>query len=49
MAGKRQHYIPRFLQRGFLDVSDSKADRTWLYRRGEKPRLVGIRDVGVGC
>ncbi len=48
MAGKRQHYIPRFLQRGFLDASDSKADRTWLYRRGTKPRLVGIRDVGVG-
>lgn len=48
MAGKRQHYIPRFLQRGFLDASDSKADRTWLHRRGEKPRLVGIRDVGVG-
>ncbi len=48
MAGKRQHYIPRFLQRGFLDASDSKADRTWLYRRGAKPSLVGIRDVGVG-
>lgn len=48
MAGKRQHYVPRFLQRGFLADTSGDADRTWLHRRNAKARLVGIRDVGVG-
>ena len=48
MAGRRQHYIPRFLQRGFLAGQDSVAERTYLHRRDAKPTLVGIRDVGVG-
>jgi hypothetical protein len=47
MAGKRQHYIPRFLQRGFLSSDTEDAERTWLHRRGAEARLVGIRDVGV--
>lgn len=48
MAGKRQHYIPRFLQRGFLATSSQEAERTWLHRSGAAARLVGTRDVGVG-
>jgi hypothetical protein len=47
MAGKRQHYVPRLLQRGFLANSSDEAERTWLHRRGVDARLVGIRDVGV--
>lgn len=47
MSGKRQHYIPQFLQRGFLAADALPAERTWLHRRGTSPRLVGIRDVGV--
>lgn len=47
MAGRRQHYIPQFLQRGFLGDPRQEAERTWLHRRGAKARLVGIRDVGV--
>ena len=47
MAGKRQHYIPQFLQRGFLATTPEEAERTWLHRRGTKARLVSIRDVGV--
>jgi hypothetical protein len=47
MAGKRQHYVPRFLQRGFLHDPQEEAERTWLHRRGAQTRLVGIRDVGV--
>ncbi len=47
MAGKRQHYVPRLLQRGFLDDSSGGAERTWLHRRGADAQLVGIRDVGV--
>lgn len=48
MAGRRQHYIPQFLQRGFLDDPDHTAKRTWLHRRESKARLVGTRDIGVG-
>lgn len=48
MAGKRQHYIPRFLQRGFLVEHAGDAERTWLHRQGTAARLVGIKDVGVG-
>jgi hypothetical protein len=47
MAGKRQHYVPRFLQRGFLHDPQEEAERTWLHRRGAQTRLVGIADVGV--
>ncbi len=47
MAGKRQHYVPRLLQRGFLDDPTDDAERTWLHRPGTAARLVGIRDVGV--
>jgi hypothetical protein len=50
MAGKRQHYIPRFLQRGFLIDRTSpatEAERTWLHRLGAPARLVSIADVGV--
>lgn len=50
MAGKRQHYVPRFLQRGFLSEpngSGDGAERTWLHRQGSPARLVGIADVGV--
>ncbi len=49
MAGKRQHYIPRFLQRGFLypDPVADAGERIWQYRKGAVPLLVGIRDAGV--
>lgn len=47
MAGKRQHYVPRLLQRGFLDDPTDAAERIWLHRPGTAARLVGIRDVGV--
>lgn len=47
MAGKRQHYVPRLLQRGFLDDASDAAERTWLHRRGAEARLVSIRHVGV--
>ncbi|WP_024647012.1 hypothetical protein [Pseudomonas syringae] len=48
MAGKRQHYIPRFLQSGFLDDPDHKAKRTWLHRRNTPALLVSTKDIGVG-
>ncbi|WP_068878791.1 MULTISPECIES: hypothetical protein [unclassified Phenylobacterium] len=47
MAGKRQHYVPRLLQRGFLADPGDEGERAWLHRLGETPKLVGIRDIGV--
>lgn len=47
MAGKRQHYVPRLLQRGFLADPAGEAERTWLHRPGVAARIVGIGDVGV--
>lgn len=47
MSGKRQHYIPQLLQRGFLATVSDDAERTWLHRRNAEPRLVSIRDIGV--
>src|SRR5437667_11036793 len=45
MSGKRQHYLPQFLQRGFASATDRT--RTWYYRRTAIPKDVGIRYVGV--
>lgn len=45
MAGKRQHYLPQFLQRGFASTIEGR--KTWLYRKNVVPREVGFRDVGV--
>lgn len=47
MAGKRQHYVPRLLQRGFLEDPTDPGERTWLHRRDADPKRVGIRHVGV--
>lgn len=49
MAGKRQHYIPRFLQRGFLasDREERDGECTWWHFRGNPPRKLPISHVGV--
>jgi len=47
MAGKRQHYIPKCLQRGFLAETNGSAEMTWQFRRWSDPKCVGITDVGV--
>lgn len=47
LAGKRQHYVPRLLQRGFIVDHADEAERTWLHRRSTEPKLVGIRHIGV--
>jgi hypothetical protein len=45
MSGRRHHYLPRFLQRGFL--ASASGERTWLFRKGHPERLVGITGIGV--
>jgi len=47
MAGKRQHFIPRFLQKGFASHSVGEEIFTWTYRKGIKPFNTNIKNVGV--
>jgi hypothetical protein len=46
MSGKSQHYLPQFLQKGFLSKVDGKERYTWLYRRGEAAREELTRRIG---
>lgn len=47
MSGKRQHFIPQFLQKGF--VSHKKGDKfyTWVFRKNLQPFSSNIENVGV--
>lgn len=48
MAGKRQHYIPQFLQRGFVSHLDEGQAFTWVYRKNSSaPFNSNIKNVGV--
>lgn len=47
MSGKRQHYIPQFLQTGFLSRVDGKTNFTVVYRKGMQPKEISTRHVGV--
>lgn len=46
MAGKDQHYIPQFIQRGFKSRTSGKRDFAWLYRPGREPVERRIRKIG---
>lgn len=47
MAGKRQHFIPQFLQRGFLKRSNRSQEFTCVYRIGGECFSTNIKNVGV--
>ncbi len=47
MSGKRQHFIPRFLQRGFTSHRSGEDAFTWLFRKGAEPFNTNIKNVGV--
>lgn len=47
MAGVRQHFIPRFLQKGFKAVRKGKGTYCWVYEKGKPPRIANIQDVGL--
>lgn len=49
MAGKRQHYVPKFLQRGFLahDREERDGECTWWHFRGNPPKRQAITHIGV--
>lgn len=49
MAGRRQHYVPKFLQRGFLarNHPPEKGECTWWHFRGNPARPLSISHIGV--
>lgn len=47
MAGKRHHYIPQFLQSGFLSKTDGDTSFTIVYRKDISPKEISTRHVGV--
>jgi len=47
MTGKRQHYIPRFLLKGFCSKTEGPKRFIWYFRKGSKPSEISIRDVAV--
>lgn len=47
MPGKRQHFIPRFLQAGFASHQSGGEIFTWVYRKTANPFNSNIINVGV--
>ena len=47
MAGKRQHFIPRFLLEGFASHTSGDEVFTWVYRKGSRPFNTNTINVGV--
>lgn len=47
MAGKRQHFVPQFLQRGFKSHFVGGEAFTWVYRKGIQPFNTNIKNIGV--
>jgi Protein of unknown function (DUF4238) len=47
MSGKRQHFVPQFLQNGFVSHSNGDEAFTWVYRKNSKPFNANIINVGV--
>ena len=47
MAGKRQHFIPRFLQQGFTSRATNNGEFTWVFRSDAVPFETNTRNIGV--
>ena len=48
MSGKRHHFIPQFLQRGFASHNTNKDYYTWVYRKGDiNPFNTNIKNIGL--
>lgn len=48
MAGRNQHHIPQFLQRGFGIPTKGRAKNVWLFERSQEPRISLIKETAAG-
>lgn len=46
MSGVRQHFIPRFLQKGFRIPGNGKVIRSWIYERHRETCPANIKTIG---
>lgn len=47
MSGNNQHYIPKFILRGFRTSAPGYAGKVWVFRRGETPSAKSIKKIAV--
>lgn len=47
MAGKRQHFVPQFLQRGFASHLVGDEAFIWVHRKGAQPFNTNVKNAGV--
>lgn len=47
MAGKRQHFIPKFLQEGFSTSKNSSSKFVWIFKAAQKPYKTNTVNSGV--
>ncbi|MEC5318737.1 DUF4238 domain-containing protein [Brenneria populi subsp. brevivirga] len=47
MSGKKQHYIPQTLLKGFITSQNGKRGQAWVYKNGNQPYLSSITDIAA--
>ncbi len=47
MSGTRQHFLPRFLLKGFASTIQGDIVRTWVSRRGTPPFETNVINIGT--
>lgn len=47
MAGRKQHYIPQCLLKGFEAPSKGKKVKVWVFKKGQQPYLSPTEDVAA--
>jgi hypothetical protein len=47
LSGKRHHFLPKFLQKGFAIEEDSKTQKVWVYKKNSPTYPANIIDCGV--
>ncbi|WP_445672835.1 DUF4238 domain-containing protein [Pseudomonas inefficax] len=47
MAGVYQHFIPRFLQKGFRIPGNGREVRSWIYDRRREARKTNLKAIGM--
>jgi Protein of unknown function (DUF4238) len=47
MAGERQHFLPRFLLKGFASRQSRQQFYTWVFQKGKEAFETNILNVGL--
>jgi hypothetical protein len=47
MAGRKQHYIPQCLLKGFETPSKGKTKKVWVFKKGQQPYISSTEDVAA--